>query len=254
MTARRLIFAAALVLAAAPALAQTLKPAAGVPPIPEAVQRAVDSDDRSAAMKARDGGRKPAAVFALAELKPGDRVLEFGSFGQYDTTIIANAVGPRGHVYMYDLPYMAQRSEAPSKAFVAKHRNAEYRNGKFDELTLPTGVDLAVFDMYYHDLRAKEVDTAKLNKAVYAALKPGGRVLIVDHKAEDGSGWRDAATIHRIGAEAIVQEMEAAGFTLAVNSALFANPGDDHTKMVFDPTERGATDRALFVFVKPARR
>lgn len=253
MIVRNAVVAIAVALVAAPAFAQALKPAAGVPPIPPHVQRAVDSADRSDAMKARDGGRKPAAVFALSGIKEGDKVIEFGSFGQYDTTIIANAVGPRGRVYMYDLPYMAQRSDAPSKAFVEKHKNAEYKNGKFDELTLPKGVDMAVFDMYYHDLRAKEVDTAKLNKAVYNALKPGGRVLIVDHKAQDGSGWRDSTTIHRIGVEAIVQEMEAAGFQLAVNSALFANADDDHSKMVFDPTERGATDRALFVFVKPAR-
>jgi predicted methyltransferase len=251
MTVNRFAAVVLMALAAAPAFAQAPKPAAGVPPIPAYIQRAVDSDDRSAAMKARDGGRKPAQVFALSGLKEGDKVLEFGSFGHYDTTIIANAVGPKGHVYMYDLPYMQQRSAEPATAFVAKFKNASYVNGKFDDLTLPRGVDMAVFDMYYHDLKGKEVDTAKLDKAIFAALKPGGRVLVVDHKAADGSGWRDSTTIHRIGVEVIVSEMQAAGFQLAVNSMLFFNPEDDHTKMVFDPTERGATDRALLVFVKP---
>jgi predicted methyltransferase len=251
MTTRRIAIALLLALTAAPVFAQALKPSIGAPPVPAYIQKALDSDDRSAAMKARDGGRKPGQVFALAGLKEGDKVIEFGSFGQYDTTIIANAVGPRGRVYMYDLPYMLERSAAPSKAFVEKHKNAQYTNAKFDEAALPKGVDMAVFDMYYHDLKGKNVDTVKLNKAVYAALKPGGRVLIVDHKAADGSGWRDSTTIHRIGVEAIVSEMEEAGFQLAVNSAIFFNADDDHTKMVFDPTERGSTDRALFVFAKP---
>ncbi len=244
-----LAFCAAISGAAVSAKAQV--PAYGAPPIPDYVKAAVASPDRAEAMKARDGGRKPAEVFALSGIKPGDRVLEFGSFGWYDTTIISGIVGPKGHVFMYDLPYMQARTEEAGKAFTAAHKNAEHKVGKFDDLALPKGVDLAVFDMYYHDLKGKEVDTLKLNKAVFAALKPGGRVLVVDHRAEPGSGWRDSTTIHRMDTAAIVDEMKAAGFVLAVNSALFANPADDKSKRVFEPTLRGGTDRSLFVFVKP---
>lgn len=249
MTVRHTLLALAFCAAASGALAQV--PAYGSPPIPDYVKAAVASSDRAEAMKARDGGRKPAEVFALSGIKPGDRVLEFGSFGWYDTTIISGIVGPKGRVFMYDLPYMQARTEEAGKAFTAAHKNAEHKVGKFDDLALPKGVDLAVFDMYYHDLKGKEVDTLKLNKAVFAALKPGGRVLVVDHRAEPGSGWRDSTTIHRMDTAAIVDEMKAAGFVLAVNSALFANPADDKSKRVFEPTLRGGTDRSLFVFVKP---
>jgi predicted methyltransferase len=48
-----------------------------------------------------------------------------------------------------------------------------------------------------------------------------------------------------------VQEVTAAGFKLKIDSDLLANPGDDHTKMVFAPGERGHTDQAMFVFEKP---
>lgn len=251
MTARRCLAAALLTLLPWVASAQTPPPSYGVPPIPDYVRRALDDPGRTDAMRARDAGRRPAEVFALAGIKPGDKVIEFASFGQYDTTLIASIVGPRGHVWMYDLPYLQARAEAPSRAFVAAHKNTEYQIGKFDELTLPKNVDLVVFDMYYHDLQPNKVDTAKLNRMVYDALKPGGRVLVVDHRAEPGSGWRDAATIHRMDTATIVQEMEAAGFRLAVNSALFSNPADDKSKRVFEPTIRGGTDRSLFVFVKP---
>lgn len=249
MTFHRAALALALASFATAAFAQA--PAYGVPPIPSAVRQAVDSADRSDAMKARDAGRKPAEVFTLAGLKPGDKVIEFGSFGFYDTTIISGVIGPKGHVWMYDLPYMQARTEEAGNAFAAAHKNAEHKVAKFDELTLPKGVDLAVFDMYYHDLKGKDVDTAKLNTLVFAALKPGGRVLIVDHRAEPGSGWRDSTTIHRMDTATIVEEMQAAGFQLAVNSALFANSADDKSKRVFEPTIRGGTDRSLFVFVKP---
>ena len=74
---------------------------------------------------------------------------------------------------------------------------------------------------------------------------------MIDHKAEDGSGWRDAGTIHRIGVETIKQEVLAAGFELARESDLLANPKDDRSKRVFAPGTRGTTDQAVFVFRKP---
>jgi predicted methyltransferase len=251
MLNRRFAVAAALMaLVAAPAFAQ-LAPSYGVPPIPDYVAKAVASPDRTDVMKARDGGRKPAEVWALSGIKPGDKVIEFGSFGWYDTTMISAIVGPRGHVWMYDLPYMQERTFEAGKTFTAAHKNAEHAVIKFDEATLPKGVDLVVFDMYYHDIKGKDVDPAKLNKMVFTALKPGGRVLVVDHRGEPGSGWRDSTTIHRMDTATIVEEMQAAGFQLAVNNGLFANPKDDKSKRVFEPTLRGGTDRSLFVFVKP---
>jgi predicted methyltransferase len=113
-------------------------------------------------------------------------------------------------------------------------------------------VDVAFNVLYYHDLGLQEgLDRAAMNRKIFAALKPGGAYLIVDHKAEDGSGWRDTESLHRMGAEVIVEELTAAGFDLAVNSDLLANPDDPRTAMVFAPGTRGATDRALLVFRKP---
>ena len=107
--------------------------------------------------------------------------------------------------------------------------------------------------LYYHDMKPAGVDTAALNRKLFAALRPGGTYLIIDHKAEDGSGWRDAATIHRMGVETIKQEVLAAGFELALDSNLLANPKDDRSVMVFAPGERGTTDQAFFIFRKPAK-
>jgi len=247
---RRLVVAATLaVLIGAPVAWAQVKPP--VPPISDAVAKAVASSTRSEKDKARDGGRKPAEVFAISGIKPGDKVIEIAAFGQYDTNIMVNIVGPTGHIYMYDLPYQQARQEAPTKAFTDAHPNTEHAFGKFDEMTFPSGIDLVTIDMYYHDLSINNVDLAAFNKKMFNALKPGGRLLIVDHNAEAGSGRRDTNTLHRIDKPLILSEVQAAGFRLVVDSSLFANPMDNYKIRVFDPTERGGTDRSVFLFEKP---
>jgi predicted methyltransferase len=244
--------AALSLFATAPlAMAADPAPSAKIPPIPAYIQKAVDSPDRPDKDKARDVGRKPAEVFALSGIKPGDKVIEIAAFGQYDTNIMVNIVGPKGHIYMYDLPYQQARQEAPTKVFTDAHPTTEHVFGKFDELTFPKNVDLVTIDMYYHDLGLNKVDQTIFNKQMFDALKPGGRVLIVDHNATPGSGRTTTATVHRIDPALPPQEMEAAGFKMIVNSSMFANPADDKTKRVFEPTERGSTDRSIWVFQKP---
>ena len=221
------------------------------PKVPAYIQKAIDNPARAEKQRVRDPARKPGETLAFAGLKHGQKVIELASFGQYYSDIMAPAIGPKGHLWMYDLPYTDKSFGDPSRAFVASHPNTEFKEAKFDEIDFPRGVDLITIVLYYHDLKPNKVDTAVLDKKLFDALKPGGRLLIVDHKAEAGSAWRDSATIHRMGVETIVQEVMAAGFKLKVDSDLLANPQDDHHKMVFAPGERGHTDQALFVFEKP---
>jgi len=204
-------------------------------------------------MRARDFNRKPAEVLTLAGVKEGDHILEIAGFGQYFTTMLVAAVGPKGKIDVYDMPYTERFAGEQSRAFDAKHDNALYHQEDYNKVTFPPNVDGVYIVLYYHDLKPQGVDTAAFNKKVLAALKPGGTYLIVDHKAEDGSGWRDAGTIHRMGVETIKQEVLAAGFELAQESDLLANPSDDRSKMVFAPGTRGTTDQAFFIFRKPAR-
>lgn len=220
---------------------------------PEHIRRAVESQERPAEHRERDVNRKPAEVLTLAGIEEGDHVIEFASFGQYYTTMLVEAVGPEGHVDMHDLPYTESRAGEASRAFVAAHSNATYHVEDYNDAAFAENVDAVLNVLYYHDLKPNEIDTAKLNAKLYDALKPGGVYLIIDHRAEDGSGWRDAGTIHRIGAETIIDEVTEAGFELEVDSDLLAHPEDDRTKMVFAPGTRGGTDRAVLLFRKPAR-
>jgi predicted methyltransferase len=215
------------------------------------IVQAVESAERSAEHKARDFNRKPAELLTLSEVKPGDTVVEFASFGQYFTTLISDIVGPKGKVYMYDLPYTEQRAGAASRTFVETHANSKYELVDYNTLQLPSNIDVVFNVLYYHDLSLNNIDIASLNKRIFDALKPGGIFLVVDHNAEPGSGRRDTKAIHRIDAALIKQEVLAAGFELAEDSKLLSHPEDDHTKMVFTPGTRGVTDQSVFKFRKP---
>lgn len=94
-------------------------------------------------------------------------------------------------------------------------------------------------------------DVSAFNKAVYPALKPGGVYVILDHADAAGTGLKDTDTLHRIDVASAKTEVTAAGFRLDSESKVLANPADDHTKGVFDPTIRGKTDQFLPKFRKP---
>lgn len=223
--------------------------------IPAHISRAVASSARTEEQIARDPGRKPAEVLTLAGLSEGDHVAEITTFGQYYTPMLLEAVGPAGRVEMYDMPYLAAFGEGAvgeaGQAFADARSNADYTVVHYNDISFPEELDAVYNVLYYHDLQGVEVDTGVMNAKVFAALVPGGKYVIVDHLAEDGSGWRDSTTIHRIGKEVIISEITAAGFDLVVDSDILANPEDDRTAMVFSPGMRGGTDRAVLVFQKP---
>jgi predicted methyltransferase len=255
-----LLLAAGLALSGAAVAAEPA--AAPAPPkpyviqgnVPKYVRDATESKDRTPAMTARDADRKPAELLALSGVKPGDRVVEFASFGQYFTTLLSSIVGEKGLIYMYDLPYTEARAGAASRDFVAKHPNSRYELVDYNTIQLPQNVDIVFNVLYYHDLSINKTDVAVLNKKVLDALKPGGVYFIVDHSARPGSGREDTDKLHRIDPAVIRQEVLAAGFELVEDSKLLANPEDDHSWMVFAPGKRGTTDQAVLKFRKPAKK
>lgn len=253
--------AASLILTASaaltPAIAGEAPPAAPPKPytipanVPDYVRKAVQLPERTAAQTARDADRKPAELLALSGVKPGDRVVEIASFGQYFSTLLSSVIGEKGLLYMYDLPYLEARTGAASKAFVAAHPNSRFEIVDFNTVQLPQNIDVVFNVLYYHDLSINKIDVASMNSRVFKSLKPGGVYFIVDHNAAPGSGRRDTDKIHRIDPELIKSEVKAAGFELVEESKLLASPDDDHTWMPFTPGKRGTTDQSVFKFRKP---
>jgi len=224
---------------------------------PANIRRAVESTARTDAQRARDAGRKPAEVMTLAEIGEGDHIIELAAFGHYYTTMLAEAVGPDGQVDMFDMPWTGGFGGEGARAFDAAHANAAYHQVHYNEAEFPDNVDVVLDVLFYHDLTRESaeqsVDTADMNARIFAALKPGGLYLIIDHEAEDGSGWRDAGTLHRMEIDTIRNEVTRAGFSLLIESNLLDHPEDDRTQPIRSPGMRGATDRAVLLFRKPVR-
>jgi predicted methyltransferase len=97
-------------------------------------------------------------------------------------------------------------------------------------------------------LHTGPVDMAAFNRTVYAALKPGGLYLVLDHIAANGSPADVTDTLHRIEPSTVRREVEAAGFTFQGESTLLANPSDPHTAGVFDASIQGRTDQFILRF------
>ncbi len=120
----------------------------------------------------------------------------------------------------------------------------------------PARVDLVFTSQNYHDYPDKfmgHVDPLAFDRAVFAALKPGGVFLIVDHVAPAGSGMADTDTLHRIDPAIVKKQVVASGFVFVGESRVLRNPADGHAVAVFDPAIRGRTDQFIYKFRKPGR-
>ena len=96
------------------------------------------------------------------------------------------------------------------------------------------------------------MDPAAFLKTVYAAMKQGGVIGVIDHVASPNTDTRATVEkLHRIDPEVIKADFKRAGFVLVGTSDILRNPADDHSLLVFDPKIRGKTDRVILKFKKP---
>jgi len=230
--------------------------------VPKAIAAAVADPARPDADKQRDELRKPAEVIAFAGMKSGEKVADFLPGRGYFTRIFAKVVGPKGHVYAV-LPeaILTQRPTMADgvKAIAADpaYANVSVQPTPLPNFTAPEPLDLVWTSLNYHDLKnpmgGATLDTVAMDKAIFAALKPGGTFIVIDHAAAPGSGARDTGTLHRIDPAVVKEEVTAAGFELVAESDVLKNPADDHTAKVFDADIRGKTDQFIFKFRKPKK-
>ena len=113
----------------------------------------------------------------------------------------------------------------------------------------------AVFNiLFYHDTIGMGADRDRMNRAIFAALRPGGFYFIVDHAARAGSGTADVQTLHRIDEAFVIAEIERAGFRLQAVGDFLRNPADKRDWNASPRTageRRGTSDRFALQFVKP---
>lgn len=228
-----------------------------------AVAAAIASPDRPKADVEQDARRRPAELLAFLGVLPGMRAIDVFSAGGYYTELLARVVGVKGQVVAYNNPPYAKFAEQ-----AIAERYAGGRLGNVLQVTTDIGAldlpparfDGAMFVMSYHDLYWRPADgswpptdPAVLLARIFAALKPGGVVVVQDHVANPGGEPTEVATkLHRIDPAVVRRDFEKAGFAFDAESHVLAHAGDDHTKLVFDPAVRGQTDQFVYRFRKPA--
>ncbi len=207
-----------------------------------------------AAAPALDPAWKAPEVVKFIGLKMGDQVADV--VGGRLTASLAQAVGPTGKVYAIETAEVVKHH--PQALEKMKELASQSPNvivsAEPVASPLPSGLDAVFIRQNYHDLYDKfmgPADVPAFNKAVFAALKPGGVYVVLDHAATAGSGIEATDTLHRIDPARVKSDVLAAGFKLDAESSILANKADDHTKNVFDPSVRGHTDQFLLRFKKP---
>jgi predicted methyltransferase len=221
--------------------------------VPADIAAAVADPGRPAADKDRDADRKPAETLAFAGVKPGEQIVDFFPGTGYFTRIFSKIAGPKGHVTALWPAGTPEKYVERTKPIAADPAYANVAVVAQKVADLPAGsIDLFWTSQNYHDMHnLPNTDVVAVDKAIFAALKPGGTFIVLDHAATAGSGFQDTNTLHRIDPEAVKTEVEGAGFKLVAQSDLLKNPKDPHTATVFDPSIKGKTDQFILKFEKP---
>ena len=216
------------------------------------MKTALASPARPQADKDRDAARKPIETVQFLGIKTGQTVIDVIAFGGWFTEVLSAAVGPTGKVYGQNPDFFTQR-----EGFAAAEKTRDDRLGNVTAVhgeLAAAGVknaDAAITALNLHDIYnspAGEAGAVAFAKGVFDALKPGGVFGVIDHA---GIAGQDNAKFHRIQLEQAKAVLTKAGFKVEAESKILANPADDHTKGVRDPSVAGHTDQFIIRARKP---
>ena len=240
-----------LVLAVVATAACASKPDAAAVYWQERLAAIVASPDRSAADRNNDVRRKPEQMLDFIGVRQGMVALDLSAGGGYTTELLARTVDPGGRVY-------AQVPRAPSAGLTARMAKSVLDNATIVaqpfESPVPAEVAASALDIVtimfnYHDLGFMNVDRERMNRAVFAALKPGGVYIVADHAGRAGTGISESGTLHRVEEAFVRAEVERAGFRLLAAADFLRNPKDPRDRETPDPAQ--PKDEFVLKFVKP---
>jgi predicted methyltransferase len=194
-----------------------------------------------------DERRHPVELLQFADVRPAMRVLDVAAGGGYTSQLLALAVGPTGKLW----------AQAPTPGARLKERLAAHPQENFivtarpfDDPVPPEAapLDVVTLILNYHDISYLPVDRDAMNRKIFAALKRGGRYIVVDHAALPGTGISVGKTLHRIEEAFVVAEVKKAGFVLEREGAFLRNASDNRAESSEPPKQ---TDKFALRFVKP---
>ncbi|RZL79922.1 MAG: methyltransferase [Sphingomonas sp.] len=191
------------------------------------------SPTRTPANRARDRYRHPAETLAFFGVKPTQTVVEFLPSGGWYAEILAPLVKDHGR-YVALVP--TAQAERTRSGFAEK--TASYGATQVATIDFKTGVssipagsaDVLLTFRNVHNLLMQDdpAVAGRVFKAFYAALKPGGVLGVVDHRLPEDMDTAREKTSGYIKRSTVVRLAQAAGFALAGESRINANPKDNH--------------------------
>jgi predicted methyltransferase len=216
--------------------------------------------NRSADNVKLDEGRKPAEVLQFLGLQSGMQAIDLFGGNRYWAEIMAPAVGPKGHVTVWEpKQFYDKDSQEKFAAFQQKTPNTHLIVSPFEAMALERNAyDFMMINLNYHDVYwesakygVKRMEPDAFLKTVYDSMKPGGIVGVIDHVGNPGDTRETVEKYHRIDPAVVKADFERVGFKLESESELLRNPADNHSLLVFNPEIRGKTDRFVYKFRKP---
>jgi predicted methyltransferase len=252
--------AALLVLPLAAPLAAQMGAAPPKSEIAQRIEKALASNIRTPEERARDATeRKPVQTLEFFGLKEDMTVIEIMPGAGWYTKVLGLTLAEKGQLHVFG--GSARLAPRLKEWGLDKVQIAE---GKF--VTRPSG-QRGVFDLEAVEIPVKNADMAltfrnvhnmtpasraMLNKAVFAALKPGGVYGIVDHTRRHNEPTSDE-NWRRIDPVIVIKEALDAGFQFEAFSNLHYRPDDELRYDSQRPSIAGYSDRFTLKFRKPAK-
>lgn len=275
----RLIVLLGLIMAA-PVMAATTPPA-----VQQALKAAINGPQRTPAYAKRDRYRHPLQTLEFFGIRPDMRVVEVLPGGGWYTEILAPFLHDHGQLIEATPPTtspnpffrkMAHKYKAKLEANPAVYGRVKleaFSPPAYLPLGAPDSADMIVTFRNMHDLifanvhgEVTDIIMQRFFRSAYRALKPGGILGVVGHRANPKASVAKSHNLGRLPQSFVIKQAEQAGFKLAATSEINANPKDPRDMPVWylPPTlERGKTKRAHYEsigeadnmtlkFVKPA--
>lgn len=222
-------------------------------------ERAIYQPDRYSQDTRVDKRRKPLEILKLANLKPGELVIDLLGGGGYYSELFGYIVGESGKVYLQNNSLFLRFSTEEMEKRLRNNRlkNVVRLDSEFADMRLPKNTDLIFIGLSYHDIYVPRKDPVIMAKRdefmsqIFAALKPGGKLLIIDHAAKPGTGKTTTPKLHRIDEEWAIKDLESAGFKFVSSLDILRNPNDNYDLDIWKKPVIFKTDRFIHLYQKP---
>ncbi|VAW92762.1 Mlr5283 protein [hydrothermal vent metagenome] len=223
------------------------------------LEQSLHQPDRFSGDKSSDKSRKPLDILEFSDVKADMKIIDLLGGGGYYTELFNYVVGDKGKVYIQNTTLFLRFSKDELEKRLKNNRlkNVVRLDSDFADMKLPKNVDLMFIGLSYHDIYVKRDDKLltttreEFFPQIFSALKPGGKLVIIDHAAKIGTGNSVSTKLHRIDEKWATKDIESAGFKLIRTSDVLRNPNDDLNLDIWNKKVFRKTDRFVHLYEKP---